>query len=109
MFEKNLNMGYLLDFYGEVLTDRKREVLDFYYNDDLSLAEIATELGISRQGVRDIIKKAEDELVFLEEKLHLSEKFDSAQKSIERAKVIVSSLGNDELFAALDAIASDLG
>ncbi|MEE0968638.1 MAG: DNA-binding protein, partial [Clostridia bacterium] len=41
MFEKNLNMGYLLDFYGEVLSDRKREVLGFYYNDDLSLAEIA--------------------------------------------------------------------
>ena len=109
MFEKNLNMGYLLDFYGEVLTDRKREVLDFYYNDDLSLAEIAAELGISRQGVRDIIKKAEDELVFLEEKLHLAEKFDSAQKSIERAKVIASVLGNDDLCAALDAIASDLG
>ena len=109
MFEKNLGMGYLLDFYGEVLTDRKREVLDFYYNDDLSLAEIAAELGISRQGVRDIIKKAEDELTFLEEKLHLAEKFDSAQKSIERAKKIAVTLENDELSSALDAIASDLG
>ncbi len=109
MFEKNLSMGYLLDFYGEVLTERKREVLDFYYNDDLSLAEIAAELGISRQGVRDIIKKTEDELIFLEEKLHLAKKFDSAQKSIEVAKKIASSLGNDELCTALDAIASDLG
>ncbi len=109
MFEKNLGMGYLLDFYGEVLTDRKREVLDFYYNDDLSLAEIAAVLGISRQGVRDVIKKAEEELIFLEEKLHLAEKFDSAQKSIEKAKGIASSLGNDELCTALDAIALDLG
>ncbi len=109
MFEKNLSMGYLLDFYGEVLTERKREVLDFYYNDDLSLAEIAAELGISRQGVRDIIKKTEDELVFLEEKLHLAKKFDSAQKSIERAKKIAFTIGNEELCTALDAIASDLG
>ncbi|MBR5120731.1 MAG: DNA-binding protein, partial [Clostridia bacterium] len=41
MFEKNLEIGYLLDFYGDVLSERKRTVLDYYYNDDLSLAEIA--------------------------------------------------------------------
>ena len=74
MFEKNLNIAFLLDFYGEVLSDRKREVLDAYYNDDLSLAEIATDLGISRQGVRDLIKKAESELFFYEEKLGLAKK-----------------------------------
>ena len=109
MFEKNLSMGYLLDFYGEVLSDRKREVLDFYYNDDLSLAEIAAEFGISRQGVRDIIKKAEEELCFLEEKLHLAEKFDSAQKRIGRAKELALCLGSSELCETLEAIASDLG
>ena len=53
MFEKNLNMGYLLDFYGDVLSEKKRNVLDWYYNGDLSLSEIAEEIGISRQGVRD--------------------------------------------------------
>ena len=63
MFEKNLEINYLLDFYGEVLSERKREVLEMYYNEDLSLAEIAGDIGISRQGVRDIIKKSEDELV----------------------------------------------
>ena len=45
MFEKNLNIAYLLDFYGDVLSDRKRRVMDDYYNNDLSLAEIAAELG----------------------------------------------------------------
>ena len=85
MFEKNLNMGYLLDFYGEVLTERKRDALDFYYNDDMSLAEIAEEMGISRQGVRDIIKKAEEELLFYEEKLGLAKKFADAQKHAKRA------------------------
>ena len=74
MFEKNLNIAFLLDFYGEVLSDRKREVLDAYYNDDLSLAEIATDLGISRQGVRDLIKRSEEQLRFFEDNLGLSEK-----------------------------------
>ena len=84
MFEKNLKIGFLLDFYGEVLSDRKRTVLDYYYNDDLSLAEIAEEIGISRQGVRELIKKAEDELWFYEEKLGLAERFRSTQESAQR-------------------------
>ncbi len=74
MFEKNLTLGYLLDFYGELLPERKRTVMDMYYNEDLSLAEIAQEIGISRQGARDIIKKAEEELFFYEEKLGLAKK-----------------------------------
>ena len=74
MFEKNLNVGYLLDFYGELLTEHKRSVLDLYYNEDYSLAEIADEIGISRQGVRGLIKKAESELFFYEEKLGLAQK-----------------------------------
>ena len=51
-----------------------------YYNEDLSLAEIAEQIGISRQGVRDLIKKAEEEIFFLEEKLGLAQKM-SAIKS----------------------------
>ena len=74
MFEKDLKKAYLLDVYGDVLTNRKKEVLDMYYNEDLSLAEIAEQIGISRQGVRDMIKKGEDELEFLEEKLGLANK-----------------------------------
>ena len=74
MFEKDLKKAYLLDFYGDVLTERKKEVLDMYYNEDLSLAEIAEQIGISRQGVRDLIKKAEEEIFFLEEKPGLAQK-----------------------------------
>ena len=80
MFEKNLNMGYLLDFYGELLSDRKRSTMDMYYNEDFSLAEIAEQMGISRQGVRDIIKKCEEELIFYEEKLGLAEKLKRAER-----------------------------
>ena len=85
MFEKNLNVGYLLDFYGELLPERKRSVLDMYYNEDFSLAEIAEEIGISRQGVRNMIKKSEEELFFYEEKLGLAKKFEDAQNHATKA------------------------
>ena len=80
MFEKNLHIGYLLDFYGDILPERKRSVMDMYYNEDLSLAEIAAEIGISRQGVRDIIKKAEEELSFYETKLGLAKKLRNTEE-----------------------------
>jgi len=82
MFEKNLNVGYLLDFYGELLTEHKRSVLDLYYNEDYSLAEIAEEIGISRQGVRGLIKKAEGELFFYEEKLGLAKKLLTVESTV---------------------------
>ena len=94
MFEKNLNVGYLLDFYGELLPERKRSVLDMYYNEDLSLAEIAAEIGISRQGVRELIKKSEEELYFYEEKLGLAEKL---KKTEEKLDSIIRTSENLEL------------
>ena len=84
MFEKNLKLACLLDFYGEVLSERKQAVLSLYYNEDLSLAEIAEEIGISRQGVRELIKKSEEELLFLEEKLGLEKKFNKALSQSDR-------------------------
>ena len=54
---KNLEISMLLDFYGEMLTDKQREVVSLYYNEDLSLAEIASIAQITRQGVRDSIKR----------------------------------------------------
>ena len=91
MFEKNLQIGYLLDFYGELLTERKRSVMDMYYNEDFSLAEIAAEIDISRQGVRDIIKKSEEELFFYEEKLGLAKKL----KNVEIAASELSQMSNE--------------
>ena len=72
MFEKNLVISYLLDFYGDVLDEHTHAVMTAYYDDDLSLSEVATLVGISRQGVRHIIKKGEEQLTFLEEKLGLA-------------------------------------
>ncbi len=93
MFEKNLEIGFLLDFYGDVLSERKRTVLDYYYNDDLSLAEIAEEIGISRQGVRELIKKAEDELLFYEEKLGLAKRFRATEEQAERLLNLLNVCG----------------
>lgn len=91
MFEKNLKMACLLDFYGEILSERKQAVLSMYYNDDMSLAEIADEIGISRQGVRDLIKKAEEELTFFEEKLGLFKTFREAQGHLANLKGLLDT------------------
>ena len=85
MFEKNLQIGYLLDFYGDILPERRRDLMDQYYNDDLSLAEIADGAGITRQAVREAIKKSESELFFYEEKLGLLARFAEAQIHAARA------------------------
>ena len=70
-------------------------MLDLYYNDDYSLAEIAEEIGITRQGVLDTIKKGKEELLFLEEKLRLEKKFREAAKASERLVSLV--VQNDAL------------
>lgn len=97
MFEKNFNIGFLLDFYGDVLKDRRRDALDFYYNNDMSLSEIAEEMQISRQGVRDLIKKAEEELLFYEEKLGLAKKFADAQAHAKEALSLCEKGAEKEL------------
>lgn len=68
-------MAMLFDFYGDVLTDRQKEFYDLYYNEDLSLGEIAENSGISRQGVRDVIVRAEAALTEIEDKTGLIRRF----------------------------------
>ena len=105
MFEKNLKIACLLDFYGEVLSERKQSVLSLYYNEDLSLAEIAEEIGISRQGVRELIKKSEEELLFLEEKLGLEKKFNEAlAQSSKIFSVLDTENHSDTLRRELEAL-----
>lgn len=75
-------MSMLYDFYGDLLTDRQKEFFDLYYNDDLSLSEIAENYGISRQGVRDVIVRAEATMDEIEEKTHLIRRFHQSQKEL---------------------------
>ena len=86
---KNLDITILLDFYGEMLNERRRTVLDMYYNEDMSLSEIAEALGITRQGVRDLIKKAGDELLLFEEKLGMAKKFRLLCECTDRAESVI--------------------
>lgn len=72
---KDLKFTMLLDFYGEMLTEKQRNVIELYYDEDLSLSEIAESSKITRQGVHDSIKRGEQLLHDLEEKLGLVEKF----------------------------------
>lgn len=81
--EKDLRISLLLDFYGQMLTEKQREVVEFYYNEDLSLAEIAQHSGITRQGVRDSIKRAEAQLLDCEEKLGLLGRFHAIQQGLD--------------------------
>ena len=80
---KNLEISVLLDFYGEMLTEKQRDVVELYYNEDLSLSEIAAHSQITRQGVRDTIKRAEGILLGLEERLGLAKRFRRIQEGLD--------------------------
>lgn len=79
---KDLEYSILLDHYGSVLTQRQRDILTEYYDEDLSLSEIAENFGITRQGVRDAIKRAEQQLLEMEERLGLARRFQEIQKAL---------------------------
>ncbi len=80
---KNLNMSLLLDFYGDILSDRQREAMELFYNGDYSLAEISEIIGITRQGVRDRLVKSEKIITELEGKLGLAKRFGNVTKDID--------------------------
>ena len=77
--EKSYHISLLLDFYGELLSERQRQIMEYYYGEDLSLSEVSSLTDITRQGVRDALQRAEKLLVETEEKLGLVARF-SAQK-----------------------------
>lgn len=80
---KNMDVSLLFDFYGEMLTEKQRDVIEQYYNQDLSLSEIAEIAGISRQGVRDSVKRAELQLFEMEERLGLVARLREMQAALK--------------------------
>jgi len=98
-------MAMLYDFYGDLLTDRQKEFYDLYYNEALSLAEIAENYGITRQGVRDVIVRAEAYLTEIEDKTGLIRRFHTMQSQLREIADCVRQvtdlndkrLGSDEL------------
>ena len=93
MFEKNFRISYLLDFYGDILTEKQKDAIDLYYNEDLSLAEIAEHQEITRQGVRDAIKRGEEILFEMEEKLGYAKKMEELTGILEEVHKLSASAG----------------
>ena len=88
MKNQTFRMTMLFDFYGELLTERQREFYSLYYDEDLSLSEIAENYGISRQGVRDVIVRAEGYMTEIEEKTGLVNRF---MKYVPRVEAIAEA------------------
>jgi predicted DNA-binding protein YlxM (UPF0122 family) len=99
--EEIVELSLLYDFYGEMLGDHKKQIFEDYVLNDLSLAEIADEEGISRQGVHDIVKRCTKQLKEYEAALHLVEKFQNMKKKLtavsELLTIEVSNNSNQNL------------
>ncbi len=101
MNEDRAYISRLVDIYGNVLSDRQKDVVDLYYNEDLSLAEISEHCGITRQGVRDAIRHAVEAILSLEAALGFSKKSERISElaaniakcdNIEQAKLLAESI-----------------
>ncbi|MCR5136856.1 MAG: winged helix-turn-helix transcriptional regulator [Oscillospiraceae bacterium] len=92
MPEGRLYRSMLLDFYGELLTERQKECYDLHYNDDLSLSEIAEQCGISRQGVWDNIRRASSAMEEIEEKTGLIRRFTEVDAGLHRVLELLETL-----------------
>ena len=92
MTDETVLRTMLFDFYGELLTDKQREYFDLHYNADLSLAEIAESTGISRQGVWDIIRRAEATLRETERKTGLVQRYGAQRETLQNIEQKLASL-----------------
>ena len=92
MVEKMYEISMLYDFYGELLTPRQKSIMQYYYEENYSLGEIAVETGVSRQAVYDAVRKAEKSLHSYEEKLGLVKRFIQTESDIEKAEQAIDEI-----------------
>ncbi len=112
MFEKNLKYAYLIDFYGSLLDGHTEAVMRAYYDDDLSLAEVAGIFGISRQGVRHVIKRGEEQLDLFESHLMLAsakERTDAAIEELRKLSRELTERGCTGLADRVNSVLNALG
>lgn len=108
---KDLSITILLDVYGQLLTEKQRFAIDMYYNEDLSLAEIADEIDISRQGVRDSIKQGEKHLLEYEQQLGVVRRFQNISSQLDRLNNMLEGLsfeGREYIMEIADEIAKEI-
>ncbi|WP_290774072.1 YlxM family DNA-binding protein [Anaerofustis sp.] len=103
--EKYFMMSYLIDIYASLLTEKQVKVLEYYYNDDISLSEIAGILNISRQGVHDTLKRAEKIVLEYDEKLELLKKYEQNIKMLEKAEALID---NKEALSLIEKVKENL-
>ncbi len=106
--EKNIEVSLLFDFYGELLKPSGRAAIDLYYNEDLSLAEIAAQTGITRQGVRDSIKRCEQQLFEFEEKLGLFRRFGQLEGGLDEISELARSIYDSSEDANIRGLAQSI-
>lgn len=95
MLKKTVEISLLYDFYNQLLTDKQRNMVDLYYNQDLSLGEIADEFGVSRQAIYDILKRTEKLLYKYEKKLNFIKLMDTKNEKISEILDSVVNLENE--------------
>jgi len=90
--EKNVRMAILFDYYGDMLTDKQKEYFDLYYGENLSLSEIAENDGISRQGVRDVIVRAEAIMEDAETKLGMIKQHEELESNLSEVEALLAEI-----------------
>lgn len=110
--EEKVKISMLCEFYGKLLTEKQYEFINDYYNNDLSLSEIAENNDITRQAVRDIIKKGEKKLFEYEEKLMFMKRTLNQEKKIEKALAELTKIQKDysdkQIASVLESIKKEL-
>ena len=101
---RKIELAWLTAFYGGLLTDKQRQVLSLHCEEDLSLAEIAQEAGVSRQGVHDMLTRAAQRLFEMEEKLGMAARFRRMEEGLEACRALLQEKRYDEAAGVIDTL-----
>jgi len=101
---RKIELAWLTAFYGGLLTDKQRQVLTLHCEEDLSLAEIAQEAGVSRQGVHDMLTRAAQRLFEMEEKLGMAARFRRMEEGLEACRALLQEKRYDEAERTIESL-----
>ncbi len=104
--EKHFKIVYLLDIYGGLLTEKQQKILNYYYNEDYSLSEIAAEENVSRQAAFDLLKRTENILLDYDAKLNLFDKYIHNKSTLDKIQKL--SLNDKDIQDLIKELAENL-